>query len=293
MRALFRAYASLTGFLGSKRRIVRRVAALCLVVLGVHAAADLFDDVLFRLLDALDLFVDNTVWHLLEKLASWGAFSPADAARHAQGFAEAVDVDHKDRMSRWLALGVELGVDLLVVDFVLGPRGKSDVEAAGGSLVEELKASSQALRDALWPLDLERLAAPPALFCFACAGTLFGALALESAVSDLLSTRLPRWRWGPNASASLALVFAAVLLWRFLPDLLHGAILRAAQRGQQAAERLDTEPPPRTRLALARGVLRRLSRGALLFFVVLPLAIAGLSTQSDILALVARTGTGL
>lgn len=301
MRALWSSYLALTRFLGARRRLVRRVAALCLVVLGVHAAADVIDDLVYRVIDAMDLFVDGVVWRALEALAGLGAFSPAEAVTHAQAFAEWIELEEKDVVSKWLALVVELGIDLVLLDFVLAARGSSVEENERATLGEELRASAEELKEALWPLDLERLAVPPAVAGFAVAGTLGAALAVEGFVADTLSRFVPLWRWVPNLSAAIGVLVAALLLWRFLPDLLHGALLRAHERGRRADERTSSSlslplgegASLREKLRRAREVFRRTSRGALLAFLVLPLAILGLKSQAAIFALVARTGTGL
>ncbi len=311
MRALWSFYLAVTRFFGARRRFVRSLAALCLVVLGVHAAADVIDDLVYRVIDALDLVVDGVAWSALETLAGWGAFSPQEAARHAQGFAELIDLEQKDAAAKWLALVVELLMDLLLLDFVRGARAARSAPLAGvpsTTMVEELRSSARELKEALSPLDLERLAVPPAIAGFAVAGTLGAALAVEGFLADTFSSLVPLWRWGPNASAGVALLVAALLLWRFLPDLLHGAILRAHERGRRAAHKGSGSPSlsssslsssPRWAwlrspgLVRARALVRRSTRGALLAFVVLPLAVLGLSGQAAIFALIARTGTGL
>jgi hypothetical protein len=294
MRTLWRVYVGLTRFFGDRRRFVRRLAGLCLVVLGVHTAADLIDDLVFRIVDQLDLWLDHAGWGVLDALAGAGAFSEAEAAAHGQNFSEWIDLDEKDRLSKILALSLELFVDLLLLDFVWGKRNSGEDDSGG--LVSELKASARELRDAFWPLDLERVAVLPILFAFSLAGTIVGALAVESFLSHQLSEHVPLWRFGPNLSASIGLLLAALLVWRFVPDLLHGAILRAHVRGEKAREReqaAGAEAPPPTKLALVRGVVRRATRGAFLFFLVLPIAALALGTQTSFFALIARVGSGL
>lgn len=301
MRGLWTFYLAVTRFFGARRRFVRRVAALCLVVLGVHAAADVIDDLVYRVIDALDLAVDGLAWRGLEWLASLGAFSPEEAVAHAQRYAEWIDLEQKDVAAKWLALVVELAIDLALLEFVWAARGRPDEEQRA-SLLDELKASARELKEALWPLDLERVAVPPAVAGFAVAGTLGAALAVEGFVADTLSRLVPLWRWVPNASAAVGVLVAALLLWRFLPDLLHGALLRADERGRRAQRRaspfgstpsLPARAPLVEKLRHLRGLLQRASRGALLAFVVLPLAVLGLTGQAAIFALIARTGTGL
>lgn len=293
MRALWSFYLLLTRFFGARRRFVRRIAALCLVVLGVHAAADIIDDLVYQAVDAVDLAIDGAAWRVLEILAGWGAFTAQEAVAHAQSFAEGFDLDQKDIAAKWLALLLELVMDLLLLDFIWGARGSQE-EPHSASMIEELKASALELKQALWPVDLERLAVPPAVAGFAIAGTLGAALALEGFLADGLSQLIPLWPWTPNASAGVAILVAALLLWRFLPDLLHGALLRAHERGGRAALREAAfSSAASSKLAHVRSVLRRTTRGAFLAFIVLPLAVLGLSSQSAIFALVARTGTGL
>lgn len=285
MGALFRTYLAITRFFGAHRRLVRRLAALCLVVLGVHRAADVMDDLVFRVIDQLDLAVDNLVWSLLQ------AVSPEeDAARYSQIFAEWVDLKEKDLAAKVLALVLELALDFWLLDLVWGKRGADE---PGGGMVDELRASTRELKAALWPVDLERLAGPPTLLLFALAGSLFACIAIESEVSSLIGKLAPEWRWAPNAAAAGAILAAALLLWRFLPDLLHGSIVRAHQRAEKARLREEAEGPPKNPLVAVRRKIRRVTRGALLAVVALPIAVVGLLDQADLFALVARTGTNL
>jgi hypothetical protein len=285
MGALFRTYLAITRFFGAHRRFIRRLAALCLVVLGVHRAADVMDDLVFRVIDQLDLAVDNLVWTLLQ------AVSPEqDASRYSQIFAEWVDLKEKDLAAKVLALGLELVLDFWLLDLVWGKRGSDDT---GGGLVAELKASTQELREALWPLDLERLAGPPTLLLFAVSGALFACLAIESELASLVGDLAPDWPWAPNLAAAVAILAAAMLLWRFLPDLLHGSIVRAHQRAQRAREREATEGEPKNHFEQARRFVRQVTRGTLIAVVALPIAIVGLLEASDLVALIARTGTNL
>jgi hypothetical protein len=285
LRALWSLYLAVTRSLGARRRFIRRIAALCLVVLGVHHAADAIDDVVFRIIDWLDLGLDNLVWAILDALSP-----PDEAALYATRFSEWVDLDEKDKAAKVLALGVELVVDVWLLDLVWGRRG---ARADGHGLLDELKASTRELRSALWPLDLERLAGPPTILFFALAGALWGAVALEEELNQVVTELAPQWRWAPNAAAAAAILVSAVLLWRFLPDLLEGAILRAHQRADRAKQRREAAPAPATKVAVARAWLRSVTRGALLALIVLPIAVLGLLEQGDVLALVARLGTNL
>lgn len=296
MRALLQFYGGLTRFFGARRRFVRRVAGLALIVLGVHAAADLIDDAVFRVIDGVDLAVDSAAWSLLEWLSSIGAFAAEAAARHAQTFAEWLDLGEKDWLAKVIALLLELVVDAVLLDFAWGKRSLAFDNDQRVGLVEELRESARELGSALWPLDLERLTVPLILFALSTAGALSTSVALEGFFAGLLADLLPLWRWGTNVGASLGLLSAILVVWRFVPDLVHGGILRAQERGEAALARLDEArhvAHGRSRLAMARAHWRRVRRGAFLALVVLPVAYLSLSAQAAFFALIARTGANL
>ena len=81
MRGLLRAYLRITHFFGGSQRFMRRLAGICLLVMGVHAAGDHIDDLAFGVIDALDLWVDHLVWGACDGLASVGAFSSNAGSR--------------------------------------------------------------------------------------------------------------------------------------------------------------------------------------------------------------------
>ncbi len=276
----------ITWALGSQRRLIRRVAALCLVVMGVHLAADHLDDLAYAVLDALDLWADDTAERFLAWLAAAGGMAPDDAARASEAFAAFVDLAEKDRIAIVLALAVELLVDLLLLDLTWGRH--EDGSARG--LVAELAASGRAMVDALSPLDVERLAVMPTLLAFTLGGALMAALAVENAARDVIGRLAPELLWGGALAAFVGIVAGAVLVWRFAPDLLHGALLRAQARGDQARERAAKRmeaPHKWPRLSRALTLTRLGTRGAWLVAVALPLAVAGLQ-GNDLFALVAR-----
>lgn len=276
----------ITWALGSQRRLIRRIAALCLVVMGVHLAADHLDDLAYNVIDAFDLWADDTAERFLAWLSSAGGMAPEDAARASESFATSMDLAEKDRLALWLALLVELLLDVLLLDLTWGRH--EDSRAQG--LLAELKESGRAMLEALSPLDLERLAVMPTLLAFTLGGALMAALAVENATRDLVSRLAPEFLWGGSLAAFTGIVAASVLVWRFSPDLLHGALLRAHTRGDKARARASKsmEAPhrwPRVRRALS--LLRLGTRGAWLVVAALPLAIAGLQ-GNDLFALVAR-----
>lgn len=279
---MFGAYRVTTHALGRGRRLVRRVAALCLVVMGVHLAADHLDDVVYRLLDAIDLFVDDTAAGFLLWLAQSGGLTPDAAARTSDSFATWIDLVEKDRLAIVIALGVELLLDLLLFDLAWGRH--VDEEASG--LVDELRQSARQIADALRPLDIERLAVVPTLVAYAAGGAGMAAVAVEGLARDALLRFAPDLLWAGQVAAALGLLTGALLLWRFLPDLLHGALLRSRARHDRAREKALARlqrPHRHPRLARSLTLLRLGSRGAWLLLA-LPLAVAGLRSH-DLVAL--------
>lgn len=276
----------ITWSLGSQRRLIRRVAALCLVLMGVHLAADHLDDLAYAALDAVDLWADDNVERFLAWLAAAGGMAAEDAARRSESFAVFIDLAEKDRIAIVLALLVELLLDVLLLDLTWGRH--EDGNARG--LFAELRASGRAMIDALSPLDVERLAVMPTLLAFTLGGALMAALAVENAARDLVGRVAPELLWGSALAAFVGIVAAAVLVWRFAPDLLHGALLRAQTRGdlarERAAKRMEA-PHKWPRLSRALSLTRLGTRGAWLVLVALPLAVAGLQ-GNDLFALVAR-----
>lgn len=294
MRALLRLYLSLTRGLGSRRRFIGRLASTCLVLLGVHAAADLIDDLVYRLVDAVDLLVDSGVWWFLEALASIGTVSTDTAANWGQDFAAWLEVEEKDKVALTLALLVELAVDVLLLDFAWGLRRPAPGEdSEPTTLVGELKESAEELKAALWPLDVERVAVLPTMLAFCCGGAFLAGLAIENVVSEVLTELAPLWLWGVNVAAAFGLLTVALLIWRFLPDLLHGAVMRSHERGEKFRRKTEYDPNESSTVEVWRRRLQRVRRGAFMLLVLLPVAFVSLASQTAILGLIQRTGANL
>jgi hypothetical protein len=294
VRTLLRLYLSVTRSLGARRRFIGRLASTCLILLGVHAAADLIDDLVYRLVDAIDLIVDSGVWWLLEGLASIGTIATETAASWGQDFASWLEVEEKDKVALTLALILELAVDILLLDFAWGlrrPAPGDDSEPV--TLVEELKESVDELKAALWPLDVERVAVLPTLLAFCCGGAFLAGLAIESMASELLTEVAPLWLWGVNLAAGLGLLSIALLIWRFLPDLLHGAVMRSHERGEAFRRKTEYDPEASSTIEIWRRRFQRARRGAFMLLVLLPIACVSLVSQDAILGLIQRTGANL
>ena len=278
---MFRLFNAISLGLGSSRTLIRRLGGLALILMGVHAAADVLDDLAWDVLDALDLVVDETAATFFGWLSSTGGLTPDAAVAAIDRFGSAVDLAEKDWLALRLAFAAELLLDVLLLDLCWGSRVFD-----GATLLDDLKRSAEQLRRSLTSFDLERVLAPLALATFAVGGAILAALALEQPTSAVLTQLVPGLAIASNIGAATAIVVVAVLVWRFVPELLHGAIVRAHVRGERARakqERRRQRRPPRfPRLAIYLDGLRRLLRGAWLALAVF-VAVTGLlgGTSTD------------
>jgi hypothetical protein len=235
--------------------------------------------------------VDETVAAFLAWLSAAGGMSPQDAAARIEGFAGLVDLAEKDWLSLRLALALEVMIDILIFDLAWGTR-----QVDGGSLLGDVKESARQLKQSFRAFDLERVTGPLALLGFAVAGGLLAGTALEQLARTALEAAAPDLLLRTNVAAAVALIAMGILLWRFLPDMLHGAFVRAHDRGEtfrakltKRREELTARKAPRTRwVGPLLDTLRRALRGWW-WLVFLAIAVAGLLGQ-DITALVERFG---
>lgn len=285
-------YASITAYLGQRRRFVRRIGGMCLVVLGVHTAADLLDDVIVGALDGFDRGFDAVSTLLLTSLAREGVLAGENAVRLTGQIIEWLSPERNEELAKFGALAAELVVEGRLLTFLWGARPSPP--PGGRGLREELIHSTREFLEFFRPLDLERIALAPTLLAFSLTGSLGAALSAESFCSMLLAEHFPRWGQGAYLSAALALLVACGLVWRFVPDLLQGALLRSKIRGVSdlsVADDVTSAGPHGGSLFAAR--LRRRARGTFMFCAILPLAVVTLLTQTDFPALVARLGVSL
>lgn len=282
-------YLRVTRALGERRRFIRRLAGLSLILLGVHAAADRLDDVAFAAVDRLDGVIDHMVFLVLDAIGSVLSNWQASALAHAESFANLVDVAQKERVAVVVALCIEVLIALVMLDFAWGKREDISSERRVG-VVEELRESIEELKAALWPMDLERLAVVPVLVCFTTTATLLAGSAVEQIVSSGLTQVAPTWPFGVSLAAFIGLVAALLIAWRFLPDLLHGAILRAHERAAFFAQRDDERVTEGNTVPTWRRQARRVARGAFLFVGVLPIALWSVVDAGPLFALVERVG---
>lgn len=278
--ALFRLISALSFGLGSFRTLIRRLGGIALILMGVHAAADILDDLAYTALDALDLVVDESVAAFLGWLSSAGGMTPDGATSAIERFATAVDLAEKDWLALRLALVAELILDVLLLDLSWGSRTFD-----GGSIIEDLKLSARQLRQAFGAIDLERLLAPATLAILAVSGAVTVGLSLEQPTRALLAATSPGLLLASNLAAAVGIVVVAVLVWRFLPELLHGAFVRAHERGEKAVarqrRRREQSPPRFPKVAVVVDLLRRGLRGMWLVLALF-IAVTGLLGGTEV-----------
>lgn len=284
---LFRLFNAISHLFGSQRTLVRRLGGIALLLMGVHAAADVLDDLAYEVIDRVDFFADELAASFLAWLSSMGGLSPEGAVRAIESFAAFVDLQEKDWLAIRLAFLVEIVLDILLLDLAWGTR-----DDAGVSLWDDMKRSVLRLREAFSALDLERLFAPFALTGFVVGGAVLSGVALEQLTHALLTKVAPDVLVGGNLAAAVALVTVGLLVWRFLPDLLQGTLLRAHARGEAARERIAARrakhPARFPWLGTFIDEVRRVTRG-LWLLIAAGIAGAGLA-GADLSGLVARFG---
>jgi hypothetical protein len=277
---LFRWISALSFGLGNARGLIRRLGAICLILMGVHAAADVLDDLAFNVIEAIDLSVDNTVAAFLAWLSSAGGMTPDAAVAAIERFATAVDLAEKDWLALRLALVTEVVLDVLLLDLAWGTRA-----AVGGTLVEDLVASTKQLRGSFSAFDLERFLAPITLLMLSVGGGVVVALAVEQPLRAAMSAAAPGLIVAGNIAALVALVVVGLLCWRFVPDLIHGSVVRAHERGERARERqLAKRAKHPARFPRVRNVVDAISRALRGLWLVLALfiAVAGLLGGTEV-----------
>ncbi len=263
------AYQRWSAAFGAHRRLFVPLGVLALIALGVHAAADRFDDWAFWLLDFLDGKAE----------AAYGAFADAVLSRAEErklAFAALVDLQMKEDAARWLALAVELVVDLRLgigalgayppdeVGYVVpGSRFYHRLWGVVGRRIWRLKRAGRHLIDYARNPSLLKLYLPIAVALATTAGALALFVALDNALFAF-SRRLPAawesWRW---LSPWPAVVAALTVYWRLALPAVTGTMARCQRLGQRD-------------WAHGESVPRRLLRGVFGLVLILPLLVLGL-----------------
>ena len=265
----FRALRETTRFLGAHRRLFVPLGVLALVALGVHAAADHLDDWVFRLLDAADRGTEALYGRYADALLS-------EPAARKLAFDALVTLADKERWAKWIALGVELLIDLRLFIGVLGafPEDELAYVVGGSSLLHRLAAvfgrplarlkivAGHLARYLMRP-TVEKLYLPVAVTLAVAAGCLALEVAADNAFFALGQLLPASWHAAGLFSPWPARIAAVVVAWRLgLP-----AITGSLARGEEVLTRdlKDGEP-----------LLRRTVRGWFGALILLPLLAAGL-----------------
>lgn len=258
---MLRLFLALSHALGRQRNLIRRLGGIALVLMGVHAGADVIDDLAYGFLDQLDFYVDEAVAAFLSWLSAAGGLTAAGAVRAIESAAAFLDLAEKDWLAIRLAFVTEIVFDLLLLDLAWGAR-----DGPGANLLEDMKLSVARLKEAGSSIDLERIFGPVALSCFVVGGAALVSVALEQLVRTMLYSVAPDVLVAGNIAAATALLIMGILCWRFLPDLLQGTLMRAHGRGEKArlaiAARRAEHPPRFPVVASISDELRRVLRGA-------------------------------
>lgn len=206
--------SSVSRLLGSFRWAFMPLGLFALVAVGIHAAADVVDDKVLRLVEWLDVLLDGLL-----------------AQREGtSGWVNRIDSRERTLIARALALAWELGVDFFIALPALGYAEEDVTERRSGFLARETWRTLLA-RSSRQPTPM-RLVRPFVTAVFALGGasgvsrlvesTLFVELVGHAAAADVA---------GPLARAVAAAATVVVLLtqgWR--------AVLRALQYADAACQ---------------------------------------------------------
>jgi len=262
-------YKRWTGAFGQYRRLFVPVGVVCLVALGVHVAADRFDDWAFWVLDLLDLQSERAYGLFADIF-----FSGAEEKKLA--FAGVVQVSDKENAARWMALGVEIFVDLRLGFGAVGafPEDPMGYVLPGSKLHHRLwglvgrrlfnvKRGALHLKNYLKQPTIEKLYLPLAIAMAVLAGSLALFVSVDNALFAV-GRRLPAewmaWQWLSPWPAILAAL--TVFLRLGVPAVL-GSMARCSELSERDRRR-------------GESMGRRVTRGLFGALLILPLIVAGL-----------------
>lgn len=222
-----------------------------LVAVGVHAAADLVDDRVLMLIDGLDAWADGLLARS-EVTAAW---------------VDRIGPLQRTMIARFIALGWELGVDLLVVFPQLGYSEADEAEARFSFRRETWRTLLTRVNRTPTPARLVR----PFVTAVFSAG---GAYAVSRLVESTLFVALQTDVAPPAVAEGLARAFGGVAMVLVLASHGWRAVLRALEHADAACE---------ARVKQAKSPWPVGLWGSVLSF---PLAVALLLEAQNLLALV-------
>jgi hypothetical protein len=246
---------------GFVRRALLAIGIFSLMVAGIHAGADRFDDLAFSALNLVDRAADSLFAGIIEAVG--GLFGAERSWIDANSYraAELVDLDLKLAAARYAALGLELVVDAILAVPILDPT----LPRAGGF---ELRRSFAAVTGD--PTVL-RFAAPLA----AAAACLAGALVISRELGVVGHEVATQLSLSPVASVWLSRGIGLAVL-----SLAIGVLsVRAFARAMVRADRLAFDDASGGTTAR-----RRRLRGWPTALIALPLAAIALHASGDELA---------
>lgn len=203
---------SVSRFLGSFRWAFMPLGLLALIAVGIHAAADVVDDKLLRLVEWLDVLLDGLLAKS-ELTAAW---------------VNRVDSRERTLIARGLALAWELSVDLFIALPALGYDEQDATERRYALFAKETWRTLLArLNQQPTPMRLVRPLVT-GVFAFG------GAYAVSKLVESTLFVELLRASTNAELAAPVARTFAGGAMALVL--LTHGwrAVLRALQHADAA-----------------------------------------------------------
>lgn len=142
------------------------VGLFALLAVGIHAGCDRVDDRLFALLNFVDAVLDQGLGAAITWVMQVFDAAPQTIARTTFKVADFVDLEVKDAASRWLALALEIVLDVLlaVPIFLHRDRGRSLIALA---------------QDTFRDFTLLRLVAPASVVAVSVSGALVAARAVQ------------------------------------------------------------------------------------------------------------------
>lgn len=283
--------------------LLSRMGGICLLLLGVHSAADFFNRTAFRLIDSMDLVIDQLGWALLHKLGSLSVLNATTAESAAESLARWVDISEKEFLAGLIGVGVELGCVVFLADFAWGHRPRPPAPEEPKEAIKNPRYRA-VFRSPEVPSEPEpepsrfRLEAVAVIFtlgAFTMSGLCFLAVAVENLLFRIFEPYPSLNRYIVPAGAGLGILLGVACLARFLPEMLIGAYRKSLVRILRGAgsKAEDTESSNRFIQYLPRYLFCETRRGGFVMVALLPLGILSLlaSVQLNVAAIWASLGS--
>lgn len=266
--------------------LIRRLAGLLLTLLGIHATVGPIGDVVFRVLDWVDLAIDSFAWRLMDELVDLNILTSSAGARWSQMTASFVGLAEKEQIAILAVLVVEALLVVLLLDYAWGhvkasPRPPGDAGLAPPA--NHFSVETQAIGLILLALCLN--------------GMFLAAEAIEYFTFRILDGLGMFLAWSPTLSALAGLTVGVIIVGRVAPPMIQRSSKRSRQLVQRARAVRASKDTPATSSRIG-GLWNQLGdtrRSRVMVLVVLPLVIISLIANglSAIAGVVTRVGTPL